>query len=171
MKSKSIVTPDIIIAIDPDIHKSGVAYLEIQTRKLEVSNLSYLQLTDYLQFAKETSETINKRVLIAVEAGWLNKISNYHTAANRRGQRIAKNVGANHQIGKMIVELCKSKGFETIEQKPLKKFWKGKDGKITHSELAAFTGIFGKTNQDGRDAALIAWITAGLPIKIVNKII
>jgi hypothetical protein len=50
--------------------------------------------------------------------------------------------------------------------KPLKKNWKGKDGKITHKELALFTGLTGRTNQEARDAGLIAWIFAGLPIRI-----
>jgi hypothetical protein len=42
--------------------------------------------------------------------------------------------------------------------------WNGKDGKITHEELAAFTGLKGRTNQEERDAALIAWNYAGFPL-------
>jgi hypothetical protein len=105
--------------------------------------------------------------VVVVEAGWLNTISNYHTAAGRRGQRIAKNVGANHQVGKIIVQMCKSYGIEVVEQRPLKKMWHGKDGKITREELAAFTGLKEQNNQEERDAALIAWIYAGLPIKML----
>ena len=108
--------------------------------------------------------------MVVVEAGWLNKVSNYHTAAGRRGQRIAKNVGANHQVGKMIVEMAKHYGIEVVEQAPLRKCWKGKNGKITHEELASFTGLMGKTNQDARDAALLAWIYANLPIRLNCKI-
>lgn len=48
----------------------------------------------------------------------------------------------------------------------LRKGWKGKDGKITHDELASFTGLMGRTNQDVRDAALLAWAFAGLPIRV-----
>ena len=43
--------------------------------------------------------------------------------------------------------------------------WNSKDGKITHEELAKFTGITQRTNQEGRDAALLAWTFAGLPVK------
>jgi hypothetical protein len=43
--------------------------------------------------------------------------------------------------------------------------WHGRDGKITQEEIAAFTGIDGRHNQEERDAALLAWIYAGLPIK------
>lgn len=42
----------------------------------------------------------------------------------------------------------------------------GKDGKITHEELASFTGVKERTNQEGRDAALLAWTYAGLPIRM-----
>ena len=45
-------------------------------------------------------------------------------------------------------------------------FSKGKDRKITAEELKAFTGVTGRTNQEGRDAALLAWEYAGLPIKM-----
>lgn len=41
-----------------------------------------------------------------------------------------------------------------------------KDGKITHEELAYFTGIMGRTNTEMRDAALLAWNHAGLPIRV-----
>jgi hypothetical protein len=51
--------------------------------------------------------------------------------------------------------------------------WKGRDGKITHEELqhlAIITDktnhITNKTNQEARDAALLAWEYAGLPIRI-----
>jgi hypothetical protein len=158
---------DIIIAIDPDVDKSGVAFLEVATRKLEVSALSFPQLLDYLQFVRREKQTAEQlKVAVVVEAGWLNAISNYHTAPGRKGQRISKNVGANHETGRKIIEMCRHYGMEAVEQPPLKKCWKGKDGKITHEELSYFTGLTGKTNQEGRDAALLAWVYAGLPVRI-----
>jgi len=173
-----------IIAIDPDVTKSGVAFLEVENRLLELSSLTFPQLTDYLKFVRKKSvysetttfmegmekpvTTIQKagKFIVVVEAGWLNAVSNYHTAAGRRGQRIAKNVGANHQAGKMIVEMCRHYEIPVTTIKPLKKMWKGKDGKITQEEIASFTGITGRNNQEERDAALLAWVYAGLPIKI-----
>ena len=41
---------------------------------------------------------------------------------------------------------------------------KGKDRKITHEELTAIVGKIKHTNQEGRDAALLAWVHAGLPL-------
>jgi hypothetical protein len=157
-----------IIAIDPDVDKSGVAFLETTTRKLEVSNLIFPQLMDYLQFVKKESVRLEKSVMVVVEAGWKNK-SHWHTKEgfnSRLTAQIGNATGRNHEVGRKIVEMAKHYGFEVHEQIPLRKSWKGKDGKITHEELAAFTGITGKTNQDARDAALIAWVFSGLPIRM-----
>lgn len=157
--------PNYIIGIDPDTNKSGYAFLNVGRRIISLDSLYFPGVLDRIMaikiaFGKEP-------FVVVVEAGWLNTISNYHTAAGRRGQRIAKNVGANHQVGKIIVQMCKSYGIEVVEQRPLKKMWHGKDGKITREELAAFTGLKEQNNQEERDAALIAWIYAGLPIKML----
>lgn len=152
-----------IVGIDPDIDKSGVAYLERSTRKLEVSSLSFAELIDYFIFLQART----KDVVVVVEAGWLNK-GNWHIRySDNKGQACAKGyqVGRNHETGRKIIEVALHFGFKVEEVKPLKKCWHGKDGKITHEELAYFTGIMGRTNQDGRDAALLAWNYANLPIR------
>ena len=155
---------DNIIAIDPDVDKSGVAFLEVASRKIETACLSFPQLMDYLQNVSPARENI----VVVIEAGWRNR-SHWHTTRkdnNRISAAKGNAVGRNHEVGRKIVEMCRHYGFEVIEQPPLRKCWKGKDGKITHVELAAFTGIEGKTNQDQRDAALLAWYIAGFPIKV-----
>jgi len=152
-----------IVAIDPDVDKSGVATLQIEGKHLVMDSLKFPKLIDLLKWMNK--DKIHFPFMVVVEAGWLNAISNYHTAAGKRGQRIAKNVGANHQVGKMIVEMCEYYKIPVTTVKPLKKMWRGKDGKITHEEISAFTGIAGRNNQEERDAALLAWVYAGLPIK------
>lgn len=159
---------DVVIAIDPDITKSGVAFLEVKTRKLETSSLSFPQLMDYLIWVKGKSQVSGQKVVVVVEAGWLNN-GNWHvfrsdnaSLASAKGRQ----VGRNHETGAKIVEMVKHYGFECVEKKPLRKGWKGKDGKITHEELAYFTNIIGRTSQDMRDAALLAWDYAGLPIRV-----
>jgi hypothetical protein len=69
-------------------------------------------------------------------------------------------------VGRKIVECAQYYGLEVVERLPLKKIWKGKDGKITDAEIKAFMPIQGRTNQEERDAALLAWDYAGLPIRI-----
>ena len=159
---------NVIIAIDPDVKRSGVAYLSVATRKLECCSLTFPNLLDYLKHVKKTSEETKQSVVVVVEAGWLLQ-SNWHlrNADNRRIAAAKGNsAGRNHETGKKIVEMARHYGLEVVEQRPLKKCWKGKDLKITHEELASFTGIMGRTSQDMRDAALICWHYAGLPIKI-----
>lgn len=77
--------------------------------------------------------------------------------------RIAKNTGANQQVGKLIIEMAEHYGLPTMLQKPLRKRWTGKDGKITQPELEALMKCYRiaypeklRTNQDCRDAILIA---------------
>ena len=157
---------DNYVAIDPDTQKSGVAFIEAATRKLEVSALTFPELIDYLKWAKRISTESGQTVLIAIEAGWLNSISNYHTAANRAGQRIAKNVGANHAVGKLTVETARNMGLEVVEQKPLRKIWK--KGKISMDELNSLLQfkkmgtLDRRVNQDCRDSVLLALFTANI---------
>jgi predicted transcriptional regulator len=81
-------------------------------------------------------------------------------------EKIAKDVGANHQTGRLIIEMCKHRGIEVVEQYPLVKTWTGPKKKITREELKYFTNYQEKNNQEQRDAALIAWNYAGFPIRI-----
>lgn len=158
---------DIIIAIDGDVSKSGVAFLERQTRKLEVANLTFPCLLDYLKTEESKAKAKNMSLIVVVEASWLIK-GNWHLQQWERRQRAASkgyDVGRNHEVGRKIVEMCKHYGIEVLEHAPLRKCWKGADGKITHEELAYFTGIKGRTNQDSRDAALLAWAFSGLPMR------
>lgn len=159
---------DNIIAIDPDVEKSGVAFLKPSTRQLEVASLTFPQLLDYLQHAKKVRDETNETLIVLVEAGWLNK-KHWHlgqTDSKAKAAMKGNGVGRNHETGRKIVEMCKHYGIEVLEHFPLKKGWKGKDGKITHEELASFTGLMGRTNQDARDAALLAWHFSGLPIRM-----
>ena len=159
---------DNIIAIDPDVTRSGVAYLKPSTRQLEVSNLTFPQVIDYLQHAKDARDKMQETLIVVIEASWLIQ-GNWHLQQWERKQRAASkgyDVGRNHEAGKKIVEMCQHLGIEVLEHAPLRKGWKGKDGKITHDELASFTGLMDRTNQDVRDAALLAWAFAGLPIRV-----
>lgn len=154
---------DIIIGIDPDVNKSGIAVLDTQTKTCTLKSLSFPELIDYLQKAKG----FNEEIIIVVEAGWLNKKSDFYSIKGTRGQRRAKDVGRNHEVGRKIVEMCKHYGYQVVEKRPLEKIWKGPDRKITHEELTQFieTGK-SRTNQEQRDAALIAWNYAGFLIKL-----
>lgn len=159
---------DIIIAIDPDVEKNGVAYLNCENKNLEISTLSFPELLDYLRYVQRRAETTQKHLVVVVEAGYMNK-GNWHlNPKDTKAAAAAKgnHAGRNHETARKIVEMCKHWQMEVKEVKPLEKCWKGKDRKITHEELARFTGVMGRTNQEGRDAALLAWVYAGFSIRL-----
>lgn len=159
---------DIIIAIDPDVEKNGVAYLNCENKNLEISTLSFPELLDYLRYVQRCAETTQKHLVVVVEAGYMNK-GNWHlNPKDTKAAAAAKgnHTGRNHETARKIVEMCKHWQMEVKEVKPLEKCWKGKDRKITHEELARFTGVMGRTNQEGRDAALLAWVYAGFSIRL-----
>lgn len=157
-----------IIGVDPDTDKSGVAFLETSTKKIEISNLTFPKLLDYMQFVKKQSDESGQSVIFIIEAGYLNK-SNWHVNG-KDNKRVAtakgNSTGRNHEVARKIIEMATHYGLEVIPAKPLKKCWKGPDGKITHDELAYFTGISGRTNQESRDSCLLAWSFAGFPMRV-----
>lgn len=157
---------DVIIGIDPDKDKSGVAELHVATKEMTVTNLSFPLLLDYLLRVRTQMVEAKQTFQVVVEAGWFNKKSCFHTAQGKQAEKIAKDVGANHETGRKIVEMCKHWGIEVMEHAPLVKDWKGKDRKISAPEFEQVTGVKGRTNQDGRDAGLLAWVVSGLPIRL-----
>ena len=73
-------------------------------------------------------------------------------------------VGRNQQVALDLVSCLDFYGIPYDTIKPLVKMWNGPDRKITHEELAYFTGIKAKrSNQEERDSALIAWAYADFP--------
>ena len=161
-----------IIGIDPDVKKSGVAQLRMAGREVEFFSSSFPELIDYLQSMADFQQRTGMKVTIVVEASWLIS-TNWHTkrADNvRTAARKGKDAGRCHEVGRKIVECARYYGLDVVEQLPLKKIWKGKDGKITHNELSAFVpGLPSRTNQETRDAALLAWNEAGFPIRIITN--
>lgn len=162
--------PEIVIGIDPDVSKSGLACLDVTTKEVQVISNSFPQLLEYLQNIAG-NYTLCGRVVVVVEASWLIS-TNWHTKREdsvRIAARKGKDAGRCHEVGRKIVECARYYGLEVVEKLPLKKIWKGKDGKITDEEIKAFIRIEGRTNQEERDAALLAWEHAGLPIRIPIK--
>ena len=162
---------DYIIGIDPDASKSGVAQLRLAGREVELFSISFPELIDYLQRMADFQHRTGMKATIVVEASWIIS-TNWHTKRVdnvRTAARKGKDAGRCHEVGRKIVECARYYGLEVVEKLPLKKIWKGKDGKITDEEIKAFIRIEGRTNQEERDAALLAWEHAGLPIRIPIK--
>lgn len=134
---------EIAIGIDPDVDKSGLALYNRKTGDLEIRTIGLLDLLDMLRDLNRKEETI-----IYVEAGWLNKPSNfrYHKSFKAR-EYMAKNVGRNEQLGKIILEACERYGIDFIPIRP-------KSKKTSPEIFERLTGV--KTrNQEKIDAAML----------------
>ena len=146
-----------IVAVDPDVAKSGVAVVDVEKSEVQTYSMTFPDLIDYLYGFTE-----NQSVSIAVEAGWLLK-ANWHSAPSKAAAAsIGNRTGRNHETGRKIVEMCEHRNLSVSLIKPLGKRWSGAGGKITHSELESV--LKGRkialnkkrTNQDERDSILIA---------------
>ena len=159
-----------IIAVDPDVERSGVAALDVRTRHIELFAFPFPVLMEYLRDTRESDKITGVKTIVVVEAGWINK-PNWHLTAKdsaRIAAAMGNRTGRNHETGRKIVEMARHYGLAVKEAKPLRKCLRGKDGKITHEELAmqlSRRGIngLGKTScQDARDAAWLAVVHSNL---------
>ena len=171
MDQNNIRQIDCIIGIDPDCEKSGLAIFLPVTNKMLTCCLPFCELIDHILGWVENYETT-----CVVEAGWKNQ-SNWHleNCNKRQAAAIGNAVGRNHETGRKIVEILRHYGVDVYEQPPYVKTWLGKDRKITHDEIVELldnNGIeyyFKRTNQEVRDAMLIALLHAHKPLTIKKK--
>ena len=173
---------DIIIGIDPDIDQSGVATITMAMGSVTAQRMRFPDLIDHLASEHNKATMGGLTLAVHVEAGWFNT-SNWHT--NRRmganyNAAIGQAVGRNQAVGMKILEMCGHIGVEAHAVRPLPKtmrvgsgtlpMWGGADGKVRADELGrllAGCGLRmpkGRTNQDERDAVLIALRGAGYVI-------
>lgn len=170
---KITIKPQLILGVDPDVEASGLGVIQAMSDGLIINYCTkpLPELIDTIRWLTEKSET---PVKVFIEAGWLNK-GNWHINPHDNKQLAAakgRQAGRNHQLGLDLCALLDHLDIKHTEVAPLLKCWKGKDRKITHEELDAIvrrvngTGLPRKrSNQEERDALLLAWERSGLPIK------
>lgn len=164
---------DYVVGIDPDVDGSGVGVVfhSIEIRKYQ---FSLPELIEYLKGIINKEGPVSMKVVI--EAGWMNK-GNHHlkNKGQHHASKIGENVGRNHELGKQIGVCCDYYGIPYEFVPPLRKSWKGKNGKITNEELRALMEgsvpypYSGQTNQDTRDAILLAMVHSGIPLIMAHK--
>lgn len=134
------------IGVDPDLEKSGMALWDGKAFGY-LCTMPFPHVVDeIIAWAKRGDATM------VIEAGWLNKKSNFHSAQGAAmREKIAKNVGENHAVGKMIAQMCEHHGLPYILYKPTR-------SKAETTALFNSLGLWkGRTNQEERDAALIVF--------------
>lgn len=143
------------VGIDPDCKKSGVAIWRPSDESYALNTLPFFEL-----FVKLGSLKPSIR-LVVIEAGWLNKHTGHgaYSKGVAVSARIGKNVGANHQVGKLIEEMCQHLKipYELVRPCRGKGKYGGKNGKILGEEFKKITGIKGQTNQEERDAFMLVF--------------
>lgn len=159
----------VYIGIDPDVEMSGIGRVDKENKAVWCDRLSFPLLIEYLRVVHDDCKRNGARLYVFIEStrqtthNWHLRPSDSKAVAAVKG----RNVGAMQEVGKLIAEMCEYYGIEATERPPLRKCWQGKEGKITHEEIAKITGLKQKrSNQEGRDALLIAWVESGLPIRI-----
>jgi len=161
-----------VIGIDPDVEKSGVAVLDCEEREFtRVQALTFPELVDFLTainadlIVGEFSDIVIVIEDSDLSTNWhVNPRDNKATAAAK-----GRSVGMCHATARHIKEIAEHYGLEVVPMKPLRKCWKGRDGKITHEEVAYFMrGLPKQTNPETRDSMLLAWAYADFPIRVKN---
>lgn len=134
-----------IIGIDPDLEKSGLAVLDQNTQRIEYSCLSFVALTDFIKAKKYLIKCVY------LEAGWLNAKSSWHGENNLTvASRVGKNVGENHATGKILQQVIEHEGVKVILARPRSK-------KLNADQFKNLTKIETRTNQETRDAIMLIW--------------
>lgn len=136
------------IGIDPDIDKSGIATWEPGSRTLSVDIITFPHLVAVLHDIYKI-DTGNTKVIL--EAGWLNKQSNFHKWINPAvDMRVAAKVGQNHAVGKLIEQFL-------IEYDIPYELVRPRAGKWDAAQFKTFTGLTQRTNSEMRDAAKLVF--------------
>lgn len=152
------------IGIDPDVDGSGYAVIWPDWERISCRNLSIPEIL------RDADIRQKGRTVFVIEAAWLTGKVNWHFSGgeNRRvSSAMGYSIGRNHQAGMDIAALLRHMGHEVREVRPLKKLWRGKDGKITHEEICRLTGWDAKgSNQEQRDALLLAWVESGRSMRM-----
>ncbi len=145
-----------LIGIDPDVKESGIANWQrarpgffplLDTQK-------FFDLIAYVDAACPVHMTY-----IRMSAGWLNPKTNFHRKAGagpREKQSAA--IGANHEVGKKLVEYFVSKGYtvELVRPKPATKK-NPNGGKWSAETFKQITGLSYGYNSEIRDAAQLVY--------------
>ena len=165
------------VGIDPDVEKSGLAIVDKQARCVTYAGaLTFPEVITHLRMIAQEHAQEMSRVLIVIEDS--DTSTNWHTnKLMTNGQplknklstaaAIGRSAGMCHATLRHLKECAEQMGLPVLMQPPFRKYWKGPDGKITHEECAEFAvGLPKRTNQEVRDAVLLAWLSANIPIRI-----
>lgn len=150
----------LIIGIDPDLIASGVA---VTTERRFVAELTKVKLSGLVEFMHLQAAKVDGRILIKMEDPNLLKptfprvLNHKLTPAQRTAtmRKISQDVGKVKATATLIMELLKDAGFNVVACRPLVGGHKARCKKDA-DYFNKLTGWQGRSNEDSRDAAMIA---------------
>ena len=184
MRRQANESRTLLVGIDPDTKASGWAVIDLSDRTVHLETLPFM---DILALLTEWRREVDDHYLdesysyrFVVEDIWT-VAHNWHVSARDNRQTISKkgyHIGRCSMVGQLIYEAIGAHFFPRIAQPPLRKVWRGADGKITHPELLELCEKLDlklppskqkQTNQEERDALLLAIHHIATPIKLFDK--
>ena len=140
----------LIIGIDPDLKASGVAIV-VRNKISELKNMPFHELIEYI-----TALAADNEITVKLE-----DVNAWSSVKHRAGtgpaamRKISQNVGQVKAVATLIKQSLNSKGIEVHLVKPLRGEVK-MQAKKNSAYFNKLTGWTGRSNEDNRDAALIA---------------
>lgn len=147
-KTRMMHSDKIWVGVDPDVDVNGVAIWE--KGELTLTGLRFFELYSMLSVLEASLSS--GKVCVVIEGGWLNTKSNWHNEYQgvSAASSVGRKTGANHQTGKLIVEMCEHIGLKYEVVRPT-------SSKIKSDAFKKITKFQGRTNQDQRDAAMLVF--------------
>lgn len=184
MRRQANESRTLLVGIDPDTKASGWAVIDLSNRTVHLETLPFM---DILALLTERRREVDDHYLdesysyrFVVEDIWT-VAHNWHVSPRDNRLTISKkgyHIGRCSMVGQLIYEAIGAYFFPRIAQPPLRKVWRGADGKISHSELLELCEKLDlklppskqkQTNQEERDALLLAIHHIATPIKLFEQ--
>lgn len=142
---------NITIGIDPDFVKSGVAVIHGKTI-IHLESLSFVDMFEYIAAAGPKEEVLIKlENPSAIKPLFGAKVKNSRAVR----EKICQDVGKCKATGSLIQQVLESQGYKVKLVTPLKGSVK-RMAKSSDKYFNQITGWKGRSNEDKRDAALVA---------------
>lgn len=140
----------VYVGLDPDVNESGFAVWK--NNELTLGNYRFFEVMHKLEYMEADCWQRGNKLKVIIEGGWLNEKSNWHNQGQgeARVAKVAKNTGANHQVGKLFVEMCEALSLEFEIRRP-------QSSKVNAEMFKKITKYKGRTNQDARDAGMLVY--------------
>lgn len=144
--SKALQVHPLVIGIDPDLDKNGVAIVT-DGQVQELNNLNFMELMKFCS-------TYHQQAVFVLEDVEHNKPVFNRRLKPLQNLKVAQNVGMVKGVARLIAQFLETGDYRFIKVRPLRGELKG--AKKNRAYFNQITGWSKSSNEDNRDAALLA---------------